>query len=98
MPKTKSKKQQKVYRIGIDARFFGLENKGLGRYTNELIKWLEKIDERIRKNNQSKKIEFYVFLRKDNFFEYIPQNKYFHKVLADFHWYSFAEQVISFFA
>ena len=93
MSKTKSKKQQKVYRVGIDARFFGLENKGLGRYTNELIKWLEEIDKEIRKSNRFKKIEFYVFLRGNNFSEYIPQNKHFHKVLADFRWYSLAEQI-----
>ncbi len=93
MSKTKSKKQQKVYRVGIDARFFGLENKGLGRYTNELIKWLEEIDKEIRKSNRFKKIEFYVFLRRNNFSEYIPQNKHFHKVLADFRWYSLAEQI-----
>ncbi len=93
MSKTKSKKQQKVYRVGIDARFFGLENKGLGRYTNELIKWLEEIDKEIRKSNRFKEIEFYIFLRKNNFSEYIPQNKHFHKILADFRWYSLAEQV-----
>ena len=93
MSKIKSKKQSKVYRIGIDARFFGLENKGLGRYTNELIKWLEKIDETAQDNRQSKRVEFYIFLRKDHFSRYIPRNKDFHKVLADFHWYSLAEQV-----
>ncbi len=93
MPKIKSKKQQKVYRIGIDARFFGLENKGLGRYTNELIKWLEKVYKKAQNDNQAKKIEFYIFLRKENFSDYNPQNKHFHKVLADFHWYSLAEQI-----
>ncbi len=34
----------KTMRIGIDARFFGPESKGLGRYTQKLIEHLETID------------------------------------------------------
>jgi glycosyltransferase involved in cell wall biosynthesis len=69
--------------IGIDARFFGSIGKGLGRYTQKLIENLEQIDTQ----NQ-----YVVFLRKENFAEYQPKNKNFQKVLADFQWYSFAEQ------
>lgn len=71
-------------KIGIDARFFGSIGKGLGRYTQKLIEHLEKIDN----TNQ-----YYVFLRRENFQEYQPQNPNFHKVLADYQWYSFAEQL-----
>jgi len=72
-------------RIGIDARFFGLMGKGLGRYTQKLIEHLETIDT----ENQ-----YVVFLRKENFDEYQPYNKNFTKVLADHRWYSFSEQFL----
>ncbi len=71
-------------RIGIDARFYGPIGKGLGRYTQKLIENLEKIDQ----HNQ-----YFIFLKKENFDEYVPQNKNFQKVLADFRWYGFAEQL-----
>ncbi|EKE16070.1 MAG: glycosyl transferase, group 1 [uncultured bacterium] len=71
-------------RIGIDARFFGPIGKGLGRYTQKLIENLEKID---REN------EYFVFLRKENFEEYVPKSDNFKKVLADFRWYGIREQI-----
>ncbi|MFZ2975879.1 MAG: glycosyltransferase family 1 protein [Candidatus Moraniibacteriota bacterium] len=71
-------------RIGIDARFFGPIGKGLGRYTQKLIENLEKVDN----TNQ-----YFVFLKKDNFNEYQPKNKNFRRVLADFRWYTLAEQI-----
>lgn len=71
-------------RIGIDARFFGSVGKGLGRYTQKLIENLEKID---RQN------EYFVFLRRENFEEYRPRHKNFQKVLADYPWYTFSEQL-----
>lgn len=70
--------------IGIDARFYGSIGKGLGRYTQKLIENLEKIDQ----SNQ-----YVVFLRLENFDEYQPKNKNFQKVLADYPWYSFSEQL-----
>ena len=73
-----------MMKLGIDARFFGTLGKGLGRYTQKLIEHLEKIDT----ENQ-----YYVFLRRENFEEYVPKNPNFQKVLADFQWYSFAEQL-----
>lgn len=72
-------------KIGIDARFFGLIGKGLGRYTQKLIEHLEMND---------CENEFVVFLRKENFDEYQPFNKNFTKVLADYRWYSFSEQLL----
>ncbi len=70
--------------IGIDARFYGSIGKGLGRYTQKLIENLEKTDQENR---------YVIFLRKENFDEYQPQNPNFKKVLADYRWYSFAEQL-----
>ncbi|NTW13919.1 MAG: glycosyltransferase family 4 protein [Candidatus Moranbacteria bacterium] len=72
-------------RVGIDARFFGSVGKGLGRYTAELIRNLE----RVAPDGD----EFVVFLRKENFNEYDPVNPRFTKVLADYPWYSFREQI-----
>lgn len=72
-------------RIGIDARFFGIKQKGLGRYTQKLIENLEKVS--LNDGN-----DYFVFLKKENFDEYEPQNPRFKKVLADYHWYTFAEQ------
>ncbi len=71
-------------KIGIDARFFGPVGKGLGRYTQRLIEHLEKIPSTH---------EFVIFLRKENFDLYQPSSSRFHKVLADFPWYSWAEQI-----
>ncbi len=71
-------------RIGIDARFYGPIGKGLGRYTEKLIENLEKIDQ----ENQ-----YFIFLKKENIDEYQPKNKNFQKVLADYRWYTLAEQI-----
>lgn len=71
-------------RIGIDARFYGSVGKGLGRYTEKLITHLEKIDQQ----NQ-----YFIFLTRENFGEYQPKNKNFQKVLANYRWYTLAEQI-----
>lgn len=71
-------------RIGIDARFYGNIGKGLGRYTQKLIENLERID---------KKNRYFIFLRRENFDEYQPRNGNFTKVLADYRWYTFSEQI-----
>lgn len=68
-------------KIGIDARFYGIA--GPGRYTKNIIQHLEKVD---------KENEYVIFLKKDNFDQYIPDNDKFKKVLADHNWYSFDEQ------
>lgn len=81
-------------RIGIDARFYGTDSKGLGRYTQKLIENLEKIY--LQKNIVDDDLEndqYFVFLRKENFAEYQPKSKNFHKVEADYRWYSFSEQI-----
>lgn len=72
-------------RIGIDARFYGgAQNTGLGRYTEKLLEYLQKLD---------LENEYIVFLKQDNFDSFNPVNSKFKKVLADYHWYSFAEQI-----
>ncbi len=72
-------------RIGIDARFYGSIGKGLGRYTEKLIAHLEEIDP----VNQ-----YVIFLRRENFDEYVPRRENFHKVLADYLWYGWQEQIL----
>ncbi|PJE58169.1 MAG: hypothetical protein COU81_02020 [Candidatus Portnoybacteria bacterium CG10_big_fil_rev_8_21_14_0_10_36_7] len=74
-----------VKKIGIDARFLGVTGKGLGRYAEQLIKNLE---------SQDSINEYIVFLTKNNWDSYAPKNKNFKKVLADFRWYSWQEQII----
>ncbi len=77
---------EKAKRIGIDARFYG--KAGPGRYTKNIIKHLEKVDQ------QNKYI---ILLRKDNFDQYVPSNPNFEKVLADYPWYSWQEQTFFLF-
>ena len=77
-----SKKNQ--IKIGIDARFFGPKQKGLGRYVQKLVENLEKV------NSTNK---FVIFLRKENWDEYKPTNSNFKKVLADYKWYGLKEQI-----
>jgi glycosyltransferase involved in cell wall biosynthesis len=75
-----------IMRIGIDARFFGVRQKGLGRYTQKLIEKLERIA-------PQDGCEYFIFLKSENFDEYQPQNPNFKKVLADYHWYTLSEQL-----
>ena len=72
-------------KIGIDARFYGVFGKGLGRYTQKLITYLEKVDH---------ENDYIIFLRKENWTDYEPHNKRFKKVQADYQWYTAAEQIL----
>ncbi len=72
-------------KIAIDARFFGPKQKGLGRYLQKLVEHLEKVD----LSNQ-----YVIFLRRENWDEYRPSNPNFKKVLADYRWYTFKEQIM----
>lgn len=72
-------------RIGIDARFYGTLGKGLGRYTEKLIQELEKV---------VTADEFIIFLREENYAEYTPQSPRFTKVLANYPWYGWQEQLL----
>ena len=70
-------------RIIVDARFYGLENAGLGRYTINLVNELQKIDT----NNK-----YFVLLRK-KYFKRLNFNGNWKKVLADINHYSLREQI-----
>ena len=70
-------------RIGIDARIY---KTGIGRYTRNLLEELAKL--------ATPDDEFVIFLRKDGFDEYMPPDKRFRKVLADYQPYTFAEQLL----
>ena len=72
-------------KIGIDARLYGTKHRGIGRYSQKLIEFLERIDQ----ENQ-----YVIFMQKDSIDEYQPQNKNFKKVLADYRVYSWQEQLI----
>lgn len=79
-------------KIGIDARFFGPKDKGFGRYTQQLVENLEKLDPPIGETSTTN--QYFIFLRKDRWDEYKPKSKKFKKVLADYKWYSWKEQVL----
>ncbi|OGH68581.1 MAG: hypothetical protein A3D53_01240 [Candidatus Magasanikbacteria bacterium RIFCSPHIGHO2_02_FULL_45_10] len=72
-------------KIGIDARLYGPKQGGLGRYIQQLILNLEKLD---------LDHEFVIFLRRENWDEYSPTNPRFIKVLADIPWYGWKEQFL----
>ncbi len=71
--------------IGIDARLYGPEQGGLGRYIEQLILHLEQIPTTDT---------FSIFLRSENWEAYQPKNKNFRKVMADIPWYGWKEQVL----
>ncbi|OGY23040.1 MAG: hypothetical protein A2126_01840 [Candidatus Woykebacteria bacterium GWB1_45_5] len=72
-------------KVVIDARFYGPEGAGLGKYVEKLLEYLEQLD---------KETEYFIFLRKENFHLYKPTAPNFKKVLADARWYSLKEQVL----
>ena len=75
-------------RIGIDARMYGHTQTGIGNYTKFLIKNLEHIS-----GTKFPNVKFFVFLRKNGFKEFTKPNDNFVKVIADYKWYSFEEQI-----
>lgn len=70
-------------KILIDARLYGLENAGLGRYVINLIRELQEID---------KENEYLLILRK-KYFDSLKLNKNFHKILSDVRHYTLLEQI-----
>jgi glycosyltransferase involved in cell wall biosynthesis len=70
-------------KILIDARLYGLEHAGLGRYTMNLIRELSFLD----KENQ------YVILLRKKYFNKLKLPKNWEKVKADFRHYSLIEQI-----
>ncbi len=72
--------------IGIDARFYGSLGKGLGRYTEKLLSYLEA--------DATDEHTYVVFLRRENFDEYQPKHAHFKKIIADYPWYGWQEQLL----
>ena len=72
-------------RIGIDARFFGTPGKGLGRYTEKLVRSLEELD---TENT------YEILLYGESFDDYQPSSVRFTKVKVPYRWYGFAEQFL----
>ncbi len=70
-------------RIGIDARL--IEETGVGRYIQNLISELGRIDTTH---------EYVVFLRKKSFDTFVLPHTRWHKVLADVPWHSLREQLV----
>lgn len=70
--------------IGIDARMYGPLTRGIGRYIQETIKHLEKIDS---------KNHYTIFIHSENYNDYTPQNTRFKKVCAPWRWYGIKEQI-----
>ncbi len=73
-------------RIGIDGRLFGprVGGGGLGRYVEQLILHLEKLDQ---------ENEYVIFLGRENWDDYQPIRPNFKKILAPWRWYTLAEQI-----
>ncbi len=80
--------KKRQIRIGIDARFYGPRQKGLGRYVQELVNNLEQVVK------EKDRIEFFIFLRAENWDQYQPKNNMFRKILVDCQWYGFKEQLL----
>src|SRR4030066_1638245 len=72
-------------KIALDARFFGPEGTGIGKYVEKLLENLEQLD------SQNK---YYIILRKSNFPLYNPKTANFEKVLVDAAWYGVKEQIL----
>lgn len=72
-------------KIAIDARLYGPRQGGIGRYIQQIISRLEKLD----KDN-----DYVVFLRRENYDEYTPTAPNFRKIMADIPWYGWREQLI----
>ena len=77
--------QKRPKRIGIDGRFYGPIGKGLGRYIQEVVDNVIKIDQ---------ENEYVIFLAKENFDEFSADGQRVKKVLAPVRWYTLAEQLV----
>ncbi|MDD2353803.1 MAG: glycosyltransferase family 1 protein [Patescibacteria group bacterium] len=76
-------------RIGIDARFYGPIGKGLGRYTQEVIDNMIKINEA----QAETACDFVIFLSPHNYDEFTPKSWYVKKIKINIPWYSWQEQI-----
>jgi glycosyltransferase involved in cell wall biosynthesis len=77
-------------RIGIDARFYGPVGKGLGRYTQEVVDNIIKINEA----EKSADFCYVIFLSPENFEELEINSSRVEKIKVACPWYSFREQLL----
>ena len=75
-------------RIGIDARFYGPLGKGLGRYVQEVVDNLIRLD-----FAGKQEFEYVIFLGKDNFNDFHSDSPLVRKKLVSLSWYSWQEQL-----
>ena len=75
--------KKKIKRIGIDARFYGPLGKGLGRYVQEIVDNILKID---------LENEYVIFLSRENFDEFVSTEPRVKKIAVKARWYSLSEQ------
>ncbi|MBU0722196.1 glycosyltransferase, partial [Patescibacteria group bacterium] len=75
----------KIKRIGIDARLYGRISKGLGRYTQEVVDNIIKLDQ----DNK-----YVIFLCQENFNDFQCDDIRVKKILTDIKWYGLAEQIV----
>ena len=76
--------KKQIYRIGIDARFYGPIGKGLGRYQQEIVDNILKMDE---------VNEYVIFLSPANYDFFQERPPRIRKVLARSRWYTLSEQI-----
>lgn len=84
-------------RIGIDCRMFQSSFTGIGRYTFELVKTLQRLSAQAQTKAQSQselaaKNEYILFLNEPEFSSFTPSEPNFKKVLVDAPHYSLKEQ------
>lgn len=72
-------------KIGIDARLYGLQNRGLGRYVKNLVDGLLSYDP---------ENHYVIFLAEDNFADLTSSAANYKKVLLPARWYSLKEQFL----
>ena len=77
-------------KIGIDARFYGPIGKGLGRYTQEVVDNIIRINDSLGEEA----FNFVIFLSPDNYDEFPVDNEKIKKVKLNIRWYSWQEQIL----
>lgn len=77
--------QKNKRKIGIDARFYGPIGKGLGRYTQEIVDRVIRLD---------KENDYVIFLCKENYDTFILPRDGIKKILANARWYTLKEQIV----
>ncbi len=75
--------QDGILKIAIDARFLG-SGTGIGRYVEQLILELEKVDQQN---------EYFILINKINKNKYHPAHSNFKKVIVNIPWYGLREQI-----